>query len=102
MALEFQTIRIDFPSRRDAEQTINRSATFSRNIRSVGAAINGFNLRFNNGDHHLLQEKVDISQISFSDRTATFNVNLLLRDGSGSIDDPYSGFVDVLLIADTL
>ncbi|WP_247231713.1 hypothetical protein [Telluribacter sp. SYSU D00476] len=102
MALEFQTIRIDFPSRRDAEQTINRSATFSRNIRSVGAAINGFNMRFSNGDHHLLQEKVDINEITFRDRTANFSVNLLLRDGSGHIDDPYSGFVDVLLIAETL
>ena len=102
MALEFQTVRVNFPSRRDAEHSINRTTTFSRNIRTVGAAINGFDVTFNNGDHNFLREKVDISPISVSGRTATFTVNMLLRDSSGNIDDPYSGFVDVMLIADTI
>jgi hypothetical protein len=102
MALELQSIRIDFPSRRDFDQQIGRAVTFSRNVRTVGAAINGFNLTFNNGDHHLLQAKVDINPLTVRDRTVTFTVNLLVRDGSGNIDDPYSGYVDVLLIADTV
>ena len=102
MALEFQTVRINFPSRRDAEQSINQTTNFSRNIRTVGAAINGFDVKFTNGDHHLLREKVDISPIAVNGRTATFSVNMLLRDSSGNIDDPYSGFVDVMLIADTI
>lgn len=102
MALEFQTVRINFPSRRDFEQSINRTTTFSRNIRTAGAAINGFDVSFNNGDHNLLREKVDISPVTVSGRNATFTVNMLLRDSSGNIDDPYSGFVDVMLIADTI
>lgn len=102
MALELQNRRILFPSRVGSESIINEAVTFSRQVRIVGTAINGFNLTFNNGDHSFLRAKVDISQPVIRDRTVTFSVSLLLRDDSGHIDDPYSGYIDVLLIADTI
>jgi len=55
---------------------------------------------YNNGDRHVLAQKIDVDPPRISDSTVFVDVNFLLRDCSGSIDDPFSGFVDVTVVAD--
>lgn len=63
-------------------------------------ALNGFDIRCTDGDHHLLREMVDARVTAINDRTVFVAVDYLLRDSSGNIDDRYQGRVDVLVIAD--
>ncbi|MBN1419967.1 MAG: hypothetical protein JXP34_14400 [Planctomycetes bacterium] len=69
-------------------------------IRTVGYALNGFAIGYTSGDHHVWKSEVDIQPMSACGNTAVFDVNFLLRDKSGNIDDRYGGWVDVLVIAD--
>ena len=64
------------------------------------AAINGYSIMYNNNDHHVLAQKIDIDPPRVVGNTVFVDVNFLLRDSSGNIDDPFSGFVDVTVIAD--
>lgn len=101
MALAFRVVRINFPTTTGRSQTVTGTATFSSTVRSAQTAINGFNIGYRDFDHHLLTVMIDNSDgLLFSGNLVTFSVNLLLRDSSGSIDDPYGGYVDVLVIAD--
>jgi hypothetical protein len=103
--LQLSRVRINFPSTTGRVQQERRSVSFSRPIRIADIAINGWDISYRNGDHHLLQQKIDclIESIvpSGSGSTVNFRVDLLLRDSSGNIDDPFGGYVDVLVIADT-
>jgi len=103
--LQLSRVRVPFPSTTGREQQERRSVSFSRPVRVADIAINGWDINFRNGDHHLLQLKIDslIESIvpAGAGSTVNFRVDVLLRDSSGNIDDPYGGFVEVLVIADT-
>jgi len=65
--------------------------------------INGFSIGFSGSDHELFRKEVDASaQITSGDEgpEVLVRVNFGLRDKSGVFDDPYEGFVDVVLIVD--
>jgi hypothetical protein len=99
--LAFQVVRVAFPTTTGREQTVNSFADFNTTVRAAHVAINGFDTSYRNGDHHLGELKIDCSgSPSSSGRRVNFAVNFLLRDFSGNIDDPYAGWVDVLVIAD--
>ena len=100
MALDFRRTRINFDPTRGREQNEMGAVVFSRNVRRADVAINGFDIRYTDGDHHLLREKVDASIARISGTTVFVNVSYLLRDSSGNIDDRYQGSVDVLVIAE--
>jgi hypothetical protein len=103
MAIRFQTQRIDFRTVTGSENTSDRyNVTFPSRVLNVGTAINGFNTYYTNGDHHIKSLKIDVNPPSITDRTVTVSATILLRDDSGNIDDPYDGYVDVLLIAETV
>jgi len=51
----------------------------------------------------LLREEIDVSTTILNGTQGpevNVRVNFSLRDSSGNFDDPYSGFVDVVLIVD--
>jgi hypothetical protein len=101
MAIDFRRPpSITFDPTRGQVQTEFTSAIFNSRVVRAEVALNGFDITFNNGDHHLLREIIDASIDSVQDRTVRVKVNYLLRDDSGNIDDPYSGRVDVLVIAE--
>lgn len=75
---------------------------FPSAVRSAHVALNGFDVSYTDGDHHILRQLVDISDPTIVGNAVTYNVSLLLRDGSGTIDDRYQGTVDTLIIADTV
>jgi hypothetical protein len=87
------------PTRGQTQSEVGAVA-FPNTVRSAEVSIAGFDIQYNNGDHHVLRQTIDakIERIEFG--TVFFRVNFLLRDSSGNTDDPFSGTVNVLVIAD--
>ena len=104
MAIELRALpRFTFPSRTGGPQTQALTVGFSTLPRSAVAAINGFSIGYTNSDHHLLREEIDVGtqiQNGTQGPEVRVGVNFSLRDSSGTFDDAYSGFVDVVLIVD--
>lgn len=100
MAIDFRRTTISFDPTKGQEQSETRAVTFASRVLKADVALNGFDSRYSDGDHHVLRHKVDASIAEIADRTVTARVNLLLRDSSGNIDDRYAGTVDVLVIAE--
>jgi hypothetical protein len=103
MAIDFRRPpSINFDPTKGQIQTEFTSAVFNSLVPRAEVALNGFDIQFNNGDHHMLREVIDASIDSIQDRTVRVRVDYLLQDGSGNIDDPYSGRVDVLVFAEVV
>lgn len=100
MAIDFRRTTIKFDPTHGQEQREVRTVTFGSRVLKADVALNGFDSRYSDGDHHLLRHKVDASVANINDRTVTAQVDFLLRDSSGRIDDRYAGTVDVLVIAE--
>jgi len=98
MAIDFQRQRATFPTHSGSAQSIELAFVFPSNVLRAEAAINGFNIGFTNGDHHLLRTEIDASVVSVTLTTVRVRVTFSLRDSSGTFDDPYNGFVDVMVI----
>ena len=106
MAIEFMRQRLAFdPTQGRFPQRLGGSVAFSRPVRTVHCAVQGFDVRYVGGDRPLHRLAIDVSdpQVDQQNRAhVTFDVALGLRDASGPTDDAYSGWVDVLAIADTV
>jgi hypothetical protein len=100
MPIDFRRATINFDPTSGQEQIETKAVTFGSRVLRADVALNGFDIRYTNGDHHIRQEKVDASIASIDDRTVTARVNYLLRDDSGNIDDTYAGTVQVLVMAE--
>jgi hypothetical protein len=100
MAIEFKEEHIVFDRTAGSAQREPFTATFSRNIRTAEAVLKGFNIKYSNGDHHLLQQQIDIDITSISNNSVKGSVDFILRDSSGHYDDPYEGWVQIVIIAD--
>jgi hypothetical protein len=100
MAIDFRRTTITFDPTSGREQRESATVVFNSNVRRAEAALKGFSIGYNNGDHELLRETIDVDVASINNNTVTVAVDFLLRDSSGNIDDPYSGFAEVLVLAD--
>jgi hypothetical protein len=103
MSVEFRTTRLDFDPSKGHAQTLEGSVNFSNSVIRAGMAINGFKLKFTDQDRHLWEERINIQEtnMKIADKNVSFPVSILLRDSSGSIDDRFEGWVDILVIAET-
>lgn len=100
MTMDFRRTRISFDPTRGREQRESGAVVFPTNVRRAEAAINGLYITYNNGDHHVLAQKIDIDMPRIVGNTVFVDVSFLLRDSSGNIDDPFSGYVDVMVVVD--
>ena len=102
MTIDFRRERVNFDRSQGIIQNETVRVSFDSRVRSAEVAINGFDIEYTNGDHHILRQIIDTAaSISRNNnREVTVDVAFLLRDNSGNIDDPYEGFVDVLVIVD--
>jgi hypothetical protein len=100
MALEFRTTTVVFDPTKGRVQSGPGFVNFDKPVRIAECALQGFNVKYDDGDHHILQETIQITNIVVNGTQVSFTVNFLLRDGSGNIDDPFEGQVNVLVIAD--
>lgn len=94
MALRFIRDRVVFDPTQCQIQNEPRTVSFPSAVRSAQIALNGFDGRYTDGDHHILRQIVDISAPQIAGNAVSNNVTLLLRDSSGNID--------TLIIADTV
>lgn len=101
MALRFIRERVTFDPTKGQIQVEPRTVVFPGTIRTAHVALNGFDVQYSDGDHHLLRHMVDISDPAINGNSVSYTVSLLLRDGSGNIDDRFAGTVDTLIIAET-
>jgi hypothetical protein len=100
MAIDFRSVPINFDPTSGQTQSQSATAVFGSTVRRADAALKGYTIGFDNGEHPLLQQEVSIVSTSINDNTVTVTVDFLVRDGSGDIDDPFSGSVAVLVLAD--
>ena len=97
--IDFQRLRFNFPPTTGRAQSVTMAAVFTSRVNRADAAINGFDIGFTQSDHHLFREQVD-AVTAINNNTVNVTVNFALRDSSGTFDDAYNGFVDVLVIVD--
>jgi hypothetical protein len=100
MAVDFLTQRANFSSLSGGPRTQDLTFLFPTNVNKAAAAVNGFSVGFTDSDHHLFREQVDTAVLSIAGNAVTVRVSYALRDSSGTFDDRYDGFVDVLAIVD--
>jgi hypothetical protein len=93
MATVIQKLVFPFPSVTGVRQQQIRRLDFGRPINTAFAMLGGFEIQYNNGDHHILQEQIQVEVNGINGTSVSVAATFLLRDGSGNIDDPYSGSV---------
>lgn len=99
MALQFREGWITFSPATGRRQRASRTVTFSGNINAYQVVLKGYNIRYDNGDHHILELELDLDS-SRSGNSITVNGDFVLRDSSGNFDDPYEGWMNFVVMAD--
>jgi len=98
---DFQRVRFNFPPTTGRPQSSTLAVVFPSRVNRADAAVNGFDIGYSQSDHHLFRAQVD-AITSINNNVVNVTVNFALRDSSGTFDDSYNGFVDVLVIADRI
>ncbi|MFT3784607.1 MAG: hypothetical protein QM770_00385 [Tepidisphaeraceae bacterium] len=68
-------------------------------VGSAEAAIRGFEVGFDGGEHLFRSTGVTVDNVSVNGRRVEATVSIHVRDNTGEYDDAFKGKVDVLLIA---
>ena len=97
MAIEFRTSSVGIPNG-TGRRSIAGSATFGSPVIKATVALNGFKLDYANSDHHINIVEADTDIVSISGSTVNFRVECNYADKN--LDDPYSGYVTALVIAE--
>lgn len=100
MALQLREGWINFPQTTGRRQRQETTITFTSNVRTAQALMKGFSVKYDNGDHHILEVEMDLDTI-VSGNTVRVTGDFVFRDNSGNFDDPYGGFINFVVIADT-
>jgi hypothetical protein len=103
MALDFRPVSIHFDPTSGITQIETATAVFQdRKVINAEVVLKSFDIQYNNGDHHVLRAQIVPSVARIREGNAVdVQVQFLLRDSSGNIDDPFSGTIEVLVIAVT-
>lgn len=102
MAIVMAKTNFAFPNVTGSVQHRVNSINFGRTVQNVAVMLQGFNVQYNNGDHHLKQESIQLAIGGNNGGVVNVEATFLLRDGSGNIDDPYSGSIDAVVLADVV
>jgi hypothetical protein len=100
MAIDFKSTQVTFSERvTGQEQSATTRVNFAFPVKNAEVMLAGFDLQFS--DHHrpLKREMINISRTTPIGNDVEVEVKYLLRDGSGNIDDPYVGKVDLVVLA---
>ena len=102
MAIKMVKENFAFPSVTGPQQLQTRQINFGGTVQNVAVILQGFNLQYDKGDHHILEESVEVGGFVLPNGVVEVTAFLLLRDGSGNIDDPYSANIDAVVLADVV
>lgn len=100
MAFDFRAVRVYFQPVAGREQSEQSDVVFAGRVNRAEAVINGFDVKFTDGNRPFYRQKIDIRVTRIIDRVVFIQAEYLLRDTSGNIDDRYDGYVDVVVFAD--
>ena len=84
-------------------QVVDDSKRFPRKVLSAVAAIVGYSATFaNQSDHHLGRVQANLETITegSDDHNVTIRGTFGLRDSSGDWDDPYTGTIQYVVLAE--
>jgi len=99
MAVQFRDTRVDFPPATGSPQHKRVSVDFGARVLRAEAALKGFSNEFTENDRSFFRQRIIITDVRVSGHKVEVEVEFLLRDRSGVIDDPFAGAVQVLVIA---
>ncbi len=102
MPVAFQNVTVNLEpgtGRRDVRLTRRFGAPFAGET-SVDAAIKGFSLDYTKKDHHINLAAIDVDILSVRPELGEVEFLVQVLYGKKNLDDPYTGFVNVLLIAE--
>jgi hypothetical protein len=97
MPIAFRTRQVSIPAG-TGRSDINDSVSFRSPVRSAAVALNGFQVDYMNSDHHINVVEIDTDLSAISGNDVHFRVQADYADKN--FDDPYRGYVEVLVIAD--
>jgi hypothetical protein len=97
MAIAFRTITLNVPGG-SGTKAIPGTAFFDSDVRSAGAAINGFRLDYANSDHHI--NVIEVNSEVIATPGSAVSLRVICQYADQNFDDAYSGRVDLLVIAD--
>jgi hypothetical protein len=98
MTLRFFRTSLSIPSGA-GRKTFGDTVDFPSNVIRADAALNGFKLDYTEGgDRHINEVEVDIDVGPIQGTSVGFTIETQYADVN--FDDPYSGYVTVLVIAD--
>ncbi len=100
-AIAFREVTIKFDSS-TGKQKEPATALFGGRVLKAQAFLKGFNIGFDNGDREFLRQQIDLDVKSIRNNAVEINADFRLRDSSGYYDDPYSGWVQAVVIADVV
>jgi hypothetical protein len=100
MAIEFLSRRIRFAPHTGSPQDVNEDFVFPLRVRKAETFLNGFNIGYTGNDHELFRTEVNTAVRAITDNVVTVRAVFALRDSSGTFDDAYDGFIDVVVVAD--
>jgi hypothetical protein len=99
MALAFVTPRIEIPSG-TGMRVIRSAHNFGRPVNSAAVALNGFKVDYASDDHHINVIEANTAVEAVTGSQVSYRVVCQFADKN--FDDEYSGFIDVLLVADVV
>ena len=102
MAIVMAKTNFAFPNVTGSVQHQSRQIDFHGTVQNVSVMLTGFDIKYTNGDHHVLQESIQLEIGGNNGGRVDVVANFLLRDSSGNIDDPYSGSIDAVVLADVV
>lgn len=98
MTVQFKEGWINYPSATGRRQRKDATVTFPGSVRTHQVALKGYNVRFDKSDREILETEIDIDSTA-SGTSVTVSGDLVLRDSSGTYDDPYSGWINFVVMA---
>ncbi len=97
MSTDFRRRSITIPVG-TGRRTVQGTVTFGSDVVSAGVALNGFKLDYADSDKNVNIVEADVDFVSKRGRTVTFQVECNLADKN--FDDPYSGYVTAIVMAE--
>ena len=77
MALEMRQVHIPMDITIGTKERERGSATFRGKVRSAEAMLKGFNIRYTNGDHHVLEQEIDLDVVRIDGNTVEIAADFL-------------------------
>lgn len=99
MPIDFQEHRIRFESAKGGPRTETHKFEFPSTVRRAVSLINGFHVAFTNSEHPLHQQEINTRAL-IDEEDVEVTATFALRDRSGTFDDAYEGFIDVVVLVD--